>query len=113
MLNIELLKKYGADTDTGVKRCANNEALYLRLVSTIPSNPGFNNLYETIKNGDLDNAFLASHGLKGILANLSLNPLLNPIVDITEHLRNKEKIDYNPYLNILENKRKQLEEIIK
>ena len=112
MLTIEALKKYGADTQTGVKRCANNEALYLKLVKTIPSNSGFNALSEAIKNNDLDNAFQAAHGLKGILANLSIDPLLKPIIDITEHLRNKENIDYSNYLNIIANKKKLLEELL-
>ena len=48
MLTIEKLKNYGANTESGIKRCANNEALYLRLVGTIPSNNSFNNLYEAI-----------------------------------------------------------------
>lgn len=112
MLNIEELNKYGANTIDGIKRCANNEALYIRLVSTIPSNPGFNNLYESIKNNDLNNAFSYAHGLKGILANLELSPLLNPIIEITEHLRNKDNIDYQPLIKIIEEKRKELEDIL-
>lgn len=112
MLTIEALNKYGADTLTGVKRCANNEALYLRLVSTIPSNQGFNGLYDAIKNNDLDNAFSYAHGLKVIIANLSLDPLLNPVIEITEHLRNRDKIDYSPYLILIEDDRKKLEEIL-
>ena len=113
MLTIDALNEFGADTASGVKRCANNEALYLRLVGTVPANPGFNNLYESIKNGDLDGAFMASHGLKGILANLSLDPILNPVLEITEHLRNRKKMDYLPYLNEIENKRKLLEDLLK
>ena len=109
---IDKLNKFGADTITGIKRCANNESLYLRLVKTIPQNPGFNGLYETIKNNNLDEAFSYAHGLKGILANLSLDPILNPIVEVTEHLRNKEKIDYSKYLNLIEEKRKELENIL-
>ena len=113
MLTIENLKKFGADTDMGIKRCANNEALYLRLVTTVPSNQGFNSLYESIKNNNLDDAFTYAHGLKGILANLSLDPLANVVVEITEHLRKKEQMDYSSYISIIENKRKELEDIIK
>ena len=113
MLAIDNLKKFGADTDMGIKRCANNEALYLRLVTTVPSNQGFNSLYESIKNNNLDDAFTYAHGLKGILANLSLDPLSNVVVEITEHLRKKEQMDYSSYISIIENKRKELEDIIK
>ena len=32
MLNIDTLREYEANVDVGLARCANNEALYLRLV---------------------------------------------------------------------------------
>ncbi len=113
MLTIEKLKNYGANVEEGVLRCAKNEALYIRLVGMVPNNPGFNKLYEAIKFKDYEEAFRASHGLKGILANLSLNPILKPIVDITEHLRNKEDIDYTKYVSLIEGKRKELEDLLK
>ena len=113
MLSIEKLKKYGANVEEGVLRCAKNEALYIRLVGMVPSNPGFNKLYEAIKLKDYEEAFRASHGLKGILANLSLDPILKPIVDITEYLRNKEDIDYTKYVSLIEGKRKELEDLLK
>ena len=112
MLTIEKLNEYGADTTSGVKRCANNVALYLRLVNTVPSNQGFNGLYEAIKNNNLDEAFSMAHGLKGILANLSLDPLLKPVIEITEHLRNRDNIDYSQYVSIIEEKRKLLEDLL-
>lgn len=112
MLTIEKLNNYGANTIDGIKRCASNKDLYLRLVKTVPSNDGFNLLYDSIKNNDLDKAFSYAHGLKGILANLSLDPILKPIIDITELLRNKEKIDYTNYINLIEEERKKLENII-
>ncbi len=112
MLTIEKLNEFGANTKDGITRCANNEALYLRLVNTIPSNPSFNSLYESIKNNNLDEAFQYAHGLKGILSNLSLNPILSPVIEITEHLRNKEMMDYSNYLSIIEEKRKELEELL-
>jgi hypothetical protein len=112
MLTIETLNAFGADTISGIKRCANNEALYFKLVRTIPSNHGFNDLYDAIKNNDLDTAFSYAHGLKGILANLSLDSLYKPISEMTEHLRNKDNIDYKPYLSIIEEKRKELENLL-
>lgn len=112
MLNIETLNAFGADTTTGIKRCANNEALYFKLVRTVPSNHGFNDLYDSIKNNDLDAAFSFAHGLKGILSNLSLDSLYKPVYEITEHLRNKDNIDYSSYINIIESKRKELENLL-
>ena len=112
MLTIEKLKNYGANVEEGVLRCAKNEALYIRLVGMIPNNPGFNKLYEAIKLKDYENAFSASHGLKGILANLSLDSLLAPVTIITEHLRNKDMIDYSTIINNIEQKRKELEALL-
>ena len=112
MITIEKLKMLGVNTTEGLTRCANNEALYLRLVSTIPGNQGFNKLYEAIKNEDFESAFSAAHGLKGILANLSIDPILKPVSIITEHLRLKEKMDYSSYVSIIEENRKKLEELL-
>ena len=113
MLNIDKLNEFGCDTSLGTQRCANNEMLYLRLVNTVPSNQGFNGLYDSIKNNDLEEAFKYAHGLKGILANLSITPILKPIEEITEHLRNKDNIDYNPYIKVIEEMRLKLEELMK
>ena len=112
MLSIEKLNEFGADTKAGIKRCAGNEALYLRLVGMVPENSSFNNLYEAIKNNNLSEAFNNAHALKGILANLSLDSLLKPVIEITEHLRNKDEIDYSDLINVIEEKRKELEELL-
>lgn len=73
----------------------------------------FVTIYSYNENKNLDDAFSYAHGLKGILANLSLIPILNPIIDITEHLRNREKLDYSSYLSLIEEKRKELEKLLK
>ncbi len=39
MMTIESLKEYGANVEEGLGRCMGNDALYLRLVATIPSRP--------------------------------------------------------------------------
>jgi len=112
MLTIKALSDFGCDIESGIKRCANNEGLYLKLVKTIPSNLGFNNLYEALKNNNLDDAFSYAHGLKGIVSNLSLDPLLKPISELTEHLRNKDNIDYSKYISLIETKRKELDNLL-
>ncbi len=113
MLTIEDLRNYGADVDTGIKRCANKDSLYIRLVKTIPTHVGFKELVDAIAIKDFEAAFQAAHGLKGVTSNLSLDPLMKPIIEITEHLRNKEDIDYQPLLDEIELQRSKLEEICK
>ncbi len=113
MITIEKLNNWGADTNTGIKRCANNTNLYLKLVNMVKTNSSFKMLEDAIKNNNLEDAFQAAHGLKGILSNLELTPLLDPIKEITELLRNKKEMDYSPYLNIINKEYNNLIEICK
>ena len=48
MLTVEKLKEYGADTNDGLSRCMSNEALYLRLVSTVPDQADFDKMKDFI-----------------------------------------------------------------
>ncbi len=111
MLTIDALKDYGANVEEGLARCVNKESLYLRLVKTVPVHEGFNKLYEAIKNHDLEEAFQCAHGLKGAVTNLSLTPLVEPIVKITELLRAKQDIEYTDLLNQIEENRLKLANI--
>lgn len=95
MLTIEKLKDYGADTDTGLSRCANNEALYLRLVKICVDELMSDALGEALKANDLDRAFDAAHKLKGGVNNLALDPISAPICELTELLRHKTPGDYD------------------
>ena len=105
MITIEKLNAFGADTADGLGRCFGNEALYLKLVATIPSEANFDKLQSALAAGDLENAFLAAHALKGVLGNLSLTPLYTKVSEITELLRNKTATDYSALLaNILAKK---------
>ena len=99
MLTIDGLKAIGADTDSGLTRCLNKEAFYLRLVGMAASDEHFGQLRESIENDDLDAAFEHAHALKGVLANVSLTNILTPIQEITEDLRAQTEIDYSDMLD--------------
>ncbi|SNU07792.1 Hpt domain-containing protein [Lachnospiraceae bacterium] len=105
MITIDALKSFGVDTDEGLTRCMNNEALYLRLVSTVAGEPSFDKLSDAIEAGDLDAAFEAAHALKGVLGNLSITPMYEKAAEITELLRAREDIDYKPLIQDLLQKR--------
>lgn len=102
MLTVEKLKEYGADTQDGLARCMGNEALYLRLVSTVASQTDFVKLKDSVASGDLKSGFEAAHALKGVLGNLSLTPLYDKVSEITELLRVRSETDYTPLLNDIE-----------
>ena len=95
MLTIEKLKDCGADVEKGLSRCANNEALYLRLVKICVQELSSGALGEALAAGDLDRAFDIAHKLKGGVNNLSLDPISVPICELTELLRGKTPGDYD------------------
>lgn len=93
-MTLDDLIAYGANVDEGLSRCMNNESFYLRLVGTVQNEKGFDALAQAIDSGDLHAAFEAAHGLKGVLGNLSITPLYEPVSEITELLRNETQMDY-------------------
>ena len=101
MLTIEELKKLGCDTDEGLARCLNQEDFYLKLVNSAINCEDFDTLKVALENKDLDQAFDMAHKLKGALGNLSLTPLYDKAVEITELLRNRTDMDYSELLEEL------------
>ena len=101
MLTIDKLKELGADTESGINRCVGNEDFYLKIVGMVLNSGDFDALKEAIDNGDLDTGFEKAHALKGIVSNASLDNLLAPVVEITEHLRAREDMDYAPLVDAI------------
>jgi HPt (histidine-containing phosphotransfer) domain-containing protein len=98
MVTIEQLKEYGADIRQGVERCMGNEAFYLRMVGLVTKDGNFEKLKDALARGDLEAGFEAAHALKGVLANLALTPVLEPVSEMTELLRTRTEMDYGPLL---------------
>ena len=97
-MTLDDLIAYGANTEEGLARCMGNEAFYLRLVESVKQEEGFAQLEPAIQAGDLDAAFHIAHGLKGVLGNLAITPLYEPMVEITELLRARTSMDYSELL---------------
>ena len=93
-MTLDDLIAYGANVNEGLTRCMNNESFYLRLVETVKGEQGFDTLAQAIDEGRLHDAFEAAHALKGVLGNLALTPLYEPVSQITELLRNETEADY-------------------
>ena len=87
MLTLDELRTYGANVDAGLARCFNKEDFYLRLVNIGLSDPNFDRLAAAMASGDARGAFEAAHGLKGSTGNLSLTPLSEPLIEMTDRLR--------------------------
>jgi len=99
MITLDGLKALGADTDSGVARCVNDEQFYLRMVGMALQDANFEQLKESIEGGDLAKAFEQAHALKGVMGNVALTSLYEPIAAMTEELRAGNEIDYTDYLN--------------
>jgi len=108
MLTVERLREWGANVDEAMGRCLNNEAFYLRLVDKTIQDPAFDRLKEAVTAGDLEKAFEYAHAVKGTTANLALTPILEPVREITDLLRNRTVMDYSPYLETIEARRNEL-----
>lgn len=112
MLSIETLKEYGADVDEALVRCFGKEEFYLKLVKMILDEPSFGLLDKALAENDLDAAFEAAHGLKGVISNLSLKPLLEPVLEITELLRARTDMDYSELLGKINKEKERLFDLI-
>ena len=112
MLTIEKLRNYGANVDEGLARCLNNESFYLRLVNMVINDKNFSELENAINQNDLKKAFEAAHALKGSIGNLSITPIYDAVVEITELLRNQTATNYQPYLTKILDLRQKLVDLV-
>ena len=102
MITLEALKEYGADTDEALARCMNNADFYVMLVGKSLDDANYAKLREEIAAKNFEGAFSAAHALKGVVTNLSLTPLADPIIEITESLRAGEDRDYSGLLDTMD-----------
>ncbi len=112
MLTIERLNEYGANTAKGLERCMNNETFYFRLIGMSVTDANFDKLRQAVADGDYDSAFEAAHALKGTTGNLSLDPLFDPICEITELLRARTEMDYSENLKVIFDNLQELKDMI-
>ena len=101
MITLDDLKELGADTATGIARCVNDEGFYIKMVSMALQDTNFEQLKEAVESGDLSTAFERAHALKGVMGNVALTSLFEPIAAMTEELRAGNDIDYSDYLNTI------------
>ncbi|MBR1909304.1 MAG: Hpt domain-containing protein [Lachnospiraceae bacterium] len=104
MISIDGLRDFGADADSALKRCMNNEEFYLKQVNKVLTGNSYDKIKEAVVNADLDAAFEAAHALKGVLGNLGLTPLYEPVAEMTECLRSKTDKDYSAYIDVIEDR---------
>ena len=94
MLTIEKLQEYGVNTKEGLARCMNNANFFMRMIGMGLKNDSFEKLGKALEDNNLDEAFEQAHALKGVVGNLALTPIYNPLAEMTEMLRAKKDVDY-------------------
>lgn len=108
MITMDALKEFGADTSEGLDRCLGNEAFYLKMVNMGINDEKFEALGKSLESGNLDESFELAHAIKGVLGNLALTPIYEPVSEMTENLRAKIKMDYMPLYNKVMEERNRL-----
>ena len=93
MLTVEKLRSFGADVDDGIRRLMGNESFYLRMVTMACKDDknDFGNMKAAIEAGNMHAAYDPAHNLKGVMGNLSLTPVFEPVRDVSDFL--KEQIN--------------------
>lgn len=87
---MEELKELGVNTDEGLGRFMNNEALYERMLRKFPASVKELDVKKALEEKDLQTAFNAAHTIKGVTGNLSLTPLYRAYTDIVAFIRGEE-----------------------
>lgn len=110
----ECYKTIGADYDDLLKRLGGSEAIASKFVKKFLNDSSYEQLLKAIEEKNWEDAFAASHTLKGIAANLSMTSLYEISSSICEDVRGgKELVDlskvdtlkstYNQYSQAIQN----------
>lgn len=104
----EKLAAYGVDVPVTMERLGNSEDLYLSCLDLFIKDGNMQGLGEALEQGDLKKGFEAAHALKGVSANLGLQPFYETICRIVEPLRSTDaQADYKTmYEEVLREKEK-------
>lgn len=87
------LEQYGVNYEETMNRFVRNEDLYIKILTKLEKDENAEKLNAAIAEGDLETAFMAAHTLKGLAANLGLEPLLKAVNEIVDPLRRREQRD--------------------
>lgn len=98
MVTIDILNQFGADTKEGLARCLDDEEFYLELIPEALTRDRYEDIEKYLNEKNLPAAFEAAHALKGVVGNLALTPIYEPISEMTELLRAGTDTDYAPFI---------------
>lgn len=80
----------GVDLQRTMERFLNNEAFYLKFLLRFPKDPNFVELEKAVGEKDMQKMERAAHTLKGVSANLGLDPVAACLGQIVQSIRRGE-----------------------
>ncbi len=89
------LVENGADVENTVRRFMGNEAMYEKFLKKFKDNSNYSGLEEGVSTCNYEEVFTCAHTLKGVSANLGLDPICKAASDLTEEVRGKAAEEVN------------------
>ncbi len=92
------MEENGADVETTVKRFMGNEKMYMKFIMKFLDDNNYDKLKENLSKGDYEETFNSAHTLKGVAANLGIDPVCALAAEISDLLRHKktgDEVDVN------------------
>ncbi|MDE7063054.1 MAG: Hpt domain-containing protein [Lachnospiraceae bacterium] len=90
------LRDYGLAMDETLARFAGNKAMLLKFLLKFKDDPNYAQLNAHLEEGNYTEAYKSSHTIKGVAANLGLDPIRKPSSELTELMRNKQPEEVDP-----------------
>ncbi|MDR2133976.1 MAG: Hpt domain-containing protein [Treponema sp.] len=75
------------NTEEGIKRVMDNTKLYVKLLTKFRAETSLDELVAALASGDMENAQVQAHTIKGISANLSLSELFRQVLELETQIK--------------------------
>jgi HPt (histidine-containing phosphotransfer) domain-containing protein len=75
------------DKEDGLKRVMNNSRLYVKLLAKFKTETNLDELTAALASGNMENARVQAHTIKGLAANLSLSELFKQILELETQIK--------------------------
>ncbi|MGN0142591.1 MAG: Hpt domain-containing protein [Roseburia sp.] len=98
---LERLAEWGCDVEGAMDRFLDDKELYASCLAALCEDPAFDKLGQELRAQSVQEAFDTAHSLKGVIANLGLDPLLAHIVRLVEPLRKGSAENLLPFYEAL------------
>lgn len=89
------LEENGVEVENTINRFMGNEAMYLKFLGKFLEDKNCINIGKNLEEENYGEAYKCAHTLKGVAANLGLEPIQRTVSVLVEELRGKSKEEVN------------------